>query len=129
MDSLYEFEEYVLVDLPEVVKLTEKYLKHFPEIYNKVRFIECNDTSSFDKIENFDLFISDSALAECDFPTQKLYIDKLASKCNFAYIVYNSIGNPIGNSNYSLFFNEIDPIFDIDSDESNGIKYMCLKKK
>ena len=128
MDSIHDFEEYILVDLPEVIELTKKYLSHFPEIYSKVKFVPCDDLENFNLHEEFDLFISDAALAECNLETQFLYIDKFASKSKLGYINYNSAGCEIGSKNYRELMNKISKIFEVKEIEA-GVKYLYLKKK
>lgn len=128
MDSIHNFEEYVLVDLPEVIELTKKYLSHFPEIYSKVKFVPCDDLENFNLTEEFDLFISDAALAECDLETQFLYIDKFASKSKLGYINYNSAGGEMGSKNYLQLMDKISKIFEVKEIEA-GVKYLYLKKK
>ena len=83
-----DFDEYVLIDLPEAVGVQEKYLKNFPELYEKCKFIGCDDV---EKIENIDLFISNYALSECEYDVQSNYYDKLIKNSKFAYIIYNLV--------------------------------------
>lgn len=83
-----DFDEYVLVDLPEVVELQKKYLSNFPEIFAKCKFIP---TDKIEKLENIDLFISNYALSECDYETQVKYYENFVSNSKFAYIIYNLV--------------------------------------
>jgi len=83
-----DFDEYILIDLPEAVAVQEKYLKNFPELYAKCKFVSCDDVK---KIKNIDLFISNYALSECDYDTQLNYYDKLVANSKFAYIIYNLV--------------------------------------
>ena len=127
MDSIYQFDEYVLVDLPEVIELTKKYLVNFPEIYSKLKFIPCNNIDDMSNFEEFDLFISDAALAECDMDTQHLYIDKFLEKSKFGYINYNTVGHPTGPQNYEILIKKITQSFNIE--KQIGVNYLYLKKK
>ncbi len=88
--SVYDFEQYIIVDLPDVVKLCEKYLSKFPELTNRVSFVSCDEIDSFD-FSNVDLCISEAALAECGYDTQKMYIDKIVNKSKRVYITYNTL--------------------------------------
>jgi putative sugar O-methyltransferase len=83
-----DFDEYILVDLPEAVAVQEKYLKNFPELYAKCKFIPCDE---LEEVKDVDLFISNYALSECDYDTQVNYYDKLVSNSKFAYIIYNLV--------------------------------------
>ncbi len=83
-----DFDEYILVDLPEAVKVQEKYINNFPELAKKCKFISCDD---LEEVKDVDLFISNYALSECDYDTQINYYDKLVANSKFAYIIYNLI--------------------------------------
>jgi putative sugar O-methyltransferase len=87
---LYDFDEYVLVDLPEVVELCKKYLENFPNIKDKITYISCEDLKTMNGVFDVDLFISDSAFAECDQETQILYTDKIAKNSKFVYVTFNT---------------------------------------
>jgi hypothetical protein len=127
MESIYQFDEYVLVDLPEVIELTKKYLVNFPEIYSKLKFIPCNTIDDMNNFDEFDLFISDAALAECDMNTQHLYLDKFLEKSKFGYINYNTVGHPTGPQNYEILIKKITQTFNIE--KQIGDNYLYLKKK
>ena len=83
-----DFDEYILVDLPEAVEVQRKYLSCFPELFAKCKFISCDD---LEEIKDVDLFISNYALSECDYDTQVNYYDKFVSNSKFAYIIYNLV--------------------------------------
>lgn len=128
MDSIYQFDEYTLIDLPEVIELTKKYLVNFPEIYSKLNFISCDDIEAMDRFEYFDLFISDAALAECNMNTQHLYVDKFLNKSKFGYINYNTIGSStVAADNYKILLNKISPLFNI-IEKIDGCSHLYLKK-
>jgi hypothetical protein len=118
IDSLCEYEEYVIVDLPEVVELNKKYLSHFPEIYKKVTFIPCNKLT---EISNVDLCISCAAISECNTETQLNYFDKIVKNSTLAYFSYNRI-------NYE-FFNIASSLFNIDNEGVGGINDYYFTKK
>jgi hypothetical protein len=128
MDSIYQFDEYTLIDLPEVIQLTKKYLSNFPEIYSKLNFISCDDIEAMDRFEHFDLFISDAALAECNMNTQHLYVDKFLNKSKFGYINYNTIGSStVAADNYQILLNKIRPLFNI-IEKIDGCSHLYLEK-
>jgi putative sugar O-methyltransferase len=83
-----DFDEYILVDLPEAVKVQEKYISNFPELTKKCKFISCDE---LEEVKDIDLFISNYALSECDYDTQVNYYDKLINNSEFAYIIYNLV--------------------------------------
>jgi len=83
-----DFDEYILVDLPEAVKVQEKYISNFPELAKKCKFISCDE---LEEVKDIDLFISNYALSECDYGTQVNYYDKLINNSKFAYIIYNLV--------------------------------------
>ena len=88
--SMYNFDQYIIVDLPPVVKLCEKYLSNFPELSGRVSFVSCDEIDNFD-FSDIDLCISEAALAECGYETQKNYIDKIINKSKKVYITYNTL--------------------------------------
>ena len=69
-----DFDEYVLIDLPEVVKLQDRYLSNFPDLYKKCVFVPCTEIK---EIQDVDLFISNYALSECADEIQEMYFVKL----------------------------------------------------
>jgi hypothetical protein len=86
MDSLCDYKEYVIVDLPEVIELDKKYLGNFPEIYKKVTFVPCTELSD---IQDIDLCISIAAISECNTETQLHYFDKIIKHAKYAYLGCN----------------------------------------
>lgn len=118
MSSVYNFEKYIIVDLPDVVKLCEKYLSHFPELKGRVEYISCDNLDSVD-FSDIDLCISEAAMAECGYETQKLYIDRIVNNSKFVYITYNtlhistattSFSYLISNTNHKNIHKEINPM-------------------
>lgn len=113
MHSLFDFDKYTIVDLPSVIGLTRKYLSHFPDVYSKVEFISCDELDCC-QYQQFDLFISDAALSECNLQTQLLYFEKFVKKSKFGYINYNTLGVSDYASNYIKFISEINNHFDLE---------------
>lgn len=91
------FQEYVIVDLPEVIELQKKYLSPVPNIKFISAFESNNDKSNF--IE-YDLLISNFAFSELDKRTQDLYLEKYIRRSAHGYMIWNNI-NPPGFS-YNL---------------------------
>lgn len=87
LSTVCNFEEYCMVDLPEVIELQKKYMSNFKEVYSKIKFIPCN---KLEKIENVDLFISNYAFSELDLKTQNKYYDNIIKTSKVVYITHNS---------------------------------------
>ncbi len=99
MSVLYAFDEYILIDLPPVIELCKKYLDNFSDIKEKITYVYCDNLEEIEKIKNTDLFISDSAFAECDLATQKIYT-KIAVNSKFVYVTFNALH--IGNADQEM---------------------------
>lgn len=117
IDSLCEYKEYVMVDLPDVIELNRKYLSNFPEIYKKVTFIPCNNLN---EITNVDLFLSFAAISECNTETQLEYFNKIIKNAKYAYLSYNR-NNP-------EFFNVVSSLFTINNEDIGITDYYLIKK-
>ena len=128
LDSIYDFDEYVLIDLPEVINLCKKYLINFPELFKKITFISTMEFDNIDKIENIDLFISDSSMAECDNVTQMIYFNKLIKNCKFGYIVYNTLHLNDSRNNFEILNNKLKENFIIKIEDRDN-RFMFLTKK
>jgi len=82
INELNGFASYRLVDLPEVQKLAQKYLKTFyPSILLKI-----SNTS-----ENWDLLISNYAFSELSREIQEDYMKKYIKKSKRGYVIFNDI--------------------------------------
>jgi hypothetical protein len=117
MDSLCEYNEYIIIDLPDVVELNKKYLSNFPEIYKKITFIPCN---KLNEVSDIDLTLSIAAISECNIETQLEYFDKVIKNSKFAYLGYNR--------NNSEFFNIASSLFDINNENTGIADYYLIKK-
>lgn len=124
---LYDFDEYILIDLPDVISLCKKYLDHFDNIKNKITYITTEDFKDVEDIKNIDLFIADSSLSECDDVTQNKYVDKILINSKFAYIVYNTLHIPEARNTFDAIYNKIDTIFDIRTERYGDVLLMFLK--
>lgn len=74
---------YTIIDLPEVNKLSEKYLKHFG--ITNIKFKTPDDVLN----ESYSLCISNYAFAEFDRKYQDLYVDKVINKSDRGYMICN----------------------------------------
>lgn len=92
LSVVYDFEEYTNIDLPEAQAIFNKYISHYP--------VKTNNVIS----GNYDLFIADSSLSECDKETQLKYI-QIAKQCPYIYLVYNTIHK--GREAYDAIMEEL----------------------
>lgn len=103
LSVLCDFKKYLIVDLPQTVKVQKKYLKHF-EVHSKLEFIPCNE---IDDISDVDLFISNYALSELNIETQLNYYDKIIKNSKVIYITYNLITNNAVD-NYNIIVSKLE---------------------
>tara|TARA_B100000287_G_C20673948_1_gene794498 strand:+ start:278 stop:1057 length:780 start_codon:yes stop_codon:yes gene_type:complete len=109
LSKVCEFDEYVMIDLPEVVALQRKYIDQFPDIKDKVKCIPCTE---YEEIKDIDLFISNYALSECSIEVQMEYFDKLVANSKYAYLVYNLVN--FNDFHYNDFIDKIKENFTFD---------------
>jgi len=88
LKQLINVKSYSVVDLPEVIKLAERYLSTL-KLNSNMEFMD--GTSSDTEYGNYDLIISNYAISECTERVQKEYLEKIISKCGHGYITYNDI--------------------------------------
>ena len=103
----YDFDEYILIDFPEVLGLCEKYLDHFPKIKDKITYLPCDKAQSNPEIGDIDLFIAIASLAECNIDTQMAYVN-IMLKSIYGFITYN-----VAKQNMEKISEKATPIFDI----------------
>lgn len=84
----FEIKSYSLIDLPQVLKLTQKYLGKF-NINNELYFL---DKGNLRNVE-YDFFISSYAFTELRRSLQEEYLEKVILKSKRGFILYNDI-NP-----------------------------------
>lgn len=119
-----EFDEYILIDLPEAVKVQEKYLSNFPELYSKCKFVSCDDVV---EVKDIDLFISNYALSECEYDTQVNYYDKLIANSKYAYIIYNLVN--FNDSYYNKFTTSMQESFEFTTNKDYENTVILAKSK
>lgn len=81
IQDVYNIDDYILLDLPDPLRLTRKYLKHFGML----------DKTSFNVHDrkNFDLCISNYAFSELTKTEQDHYFDHVIAQSTRGYITYN----------------------------------------
>lgn len=83
----FNVSEYNYVDLPEVLNLTQKYLKKYN--YQNLNFY---DYENLPDNKEYDFIISNYAFTECNKDIQNIYLDKIINKTKMGYITGNYIG-------------------------------------
>jgi putative sugar O-methyltransferase len=114
--SIYDFNEYVLVDLPEVIALCKKYLRNFPDLYKKVAFLTPSDVKINNTFGDFDLSIAVFSMSECNEETQNMYVDKIIQNSKYSFIGYNKIHLAGVESIYQRLLDKLSKNFDISED-------------
>lgn len=124
---LYNFEEYILVDLPDVISLCKKYLNNFDDIKNKITYITTDDFNNIENIKDVDLFIADSSLSECDDAVQHEYVDKILINSKFAYMVYNTLHIQEAKNTFNRIYEKINQFFNIRTEKYGDVLLMFLE--
>lgn len=88
LSGFIDWDEYILIDLPETCLLIDKYISNFSNLKGKVKTIPCNQIDNFE-LKNIDFSIAINSLSECDLETQLKYFDKIISNSKLSYIVRN----------------------------------------
>ena len=109
LSKVCDFDEYILIDLPEVSALQRKYLDQFPDLKDKVK---CIPTTDLAEITDVDLFISNYALSECDLESQMAYFQCIVQHSKYAYIIYNLVN--FNDFHYNDFIDKIKEYFTFD---------------
>ena len=110
LSKVCDFDEYILIDLPEVSALQRKYLDQFPDLKDKVK---CIPTTDLAEITDVDLFISNYALSECDLESQMAYFQCIVQHSKYAYIIYNLVN--FNDFHYNDFIDKIKEQFTFDT--------------
>jgi putative sugar O-methyltransferase len=76
---------YTFVDLPQVLKLQERYVKENKLDDITVNFYNSNNLPTL----NCDLVISNYAISECNAQIQDIYISKILKNSKHGYIIHN----------------------------------------
>lgn len=89
MDT-FNVKSYTFIDLPQVLKLSKKFLESTNVDMSKVIF---KDITQLTNDEKYDLIISNYAFTECVKSIQLTYYDKVISKSRMGYITANFISD------------------------------------
>lgn len=80
------FKKYTIVDLPNVIKLQKRYLTKLGYMKNNINFVNFYE---LEKCE-YDLCVSNYGFGEFTKNIQDIYVDKIISRVNHYYIIYNT---------------------------------------
>ncbi|EFB41784.1 MULTISPECIES: putative sugar O-methyltransferase [Parachlamydia] len=92
----FAFNEYVIVDLPEPLQLTKKYLSNLG--VNHVRLVPPTEIQE----EECDLFISNYAFSECQRSMQAEYLEKYILKSSAGYMIHNNYREIMEPKSFSI---------------------------
>jgi putative sugar O-methyltransferase len=84
----YNVKSYTLIDLPNVLELTKKYLLSLNIDISNIFF---KDISQLTDNENYDLFISNYAYTECIDEIREIYANKILYKSKMGYVTANML--------------------------------------
>jgi len=129
---IYNFDEYVLVDLPDVIALCKKYLSNFHSLYKKVAFLTPEDIKINNSFGNFDLSIAVFSMSECNKETQNMYADKIIMNSEYSFIGYNKMHVSGVSDIYSELIAKFSKNYDISYDDlirKIDCKYIYLRRK
>jgi putative sugar O-methyltransferase len=88
INDIYKPASYTLVDLPEVLALSERYLKD--SNYDNVKYYTQDQLPTDAK---YDLVISNYAFSECERSIQMNYVNGVMKKSESGYITFNTISH------------------------------------
>jgi|WetSurSiteA1Bulk_404760.scaffolds.fasta_scaffold01703_10 hypothetical protein len=91
LSIMYNFDTYIMIDLPEVIGLCKRYLSNFPELSKKIVYITTDEFYSNDKLYDTNLFVAACSLAELNEETQNMYVDRLLMNSESGFIMYNTL--------------------------------------
>lgn len=108
LSSFVDFENYVLIDLPEVNQLSGKYLGKFSDLEGRVSQLSCFE---LEEIVGADLVVSNYAFSECSEEIQMHYYNDVIANANRFYMAYNNFTH--GNMNSDRFIEVASKDFEI----------------
>ena len=83
INALFNIASYTIIDLPEALNLTERYLSHFN--LSNIYYLPPQDLQE----KEYDIFISNYAYSELSKDTQDDYFGKVLYSSNHGYMIYN----------------------------------------
>lgn len=86
LSDLFDFKEYILVDLPEVLALAKRYLDHFG--IKNVRYLTMDELP---EDASYDLVISNYAFSEFVLYVQEVYFNRVLAHSANGFLLCNQI--------------------------------------
>ncbi len=96
LHQVFKFKSYTLVDLPDALKLAEKYLTTLGIL--NVKYISMESLPDM----QYDICISNYAFTECSKTIQDTYLNKALNTSKAGYITANFISHAFGVESYSI---------------------------
>ena len=90
LTKLLLIKNYTLIDLPEVLALSEKFLERLNENLDRFKFV---DGKHYYLKDEFDFCISNYAFSELTRAVQDSYLEKVILKSRAGYITWNCLSN------------------------------------
>ena len=93
MLSNYDISRYCIVDLPNTLSLSRRYLREVLDDaqFAKIRFVQVDDVGDALESMRFDLCVNIHSFEEMNPETVRAYLDLIAEKCT-AFYVKNAVG-------------------------------------
>lgn len=91
INLMYDVKQYIIVDLPEVIDLIQKFLKKNDMNMKKYKFYTLDNLPNI----NSDFLISNYAFSECYKSIQDIYIEKIVNNSKNFYMVVNFISDTL----------------------------------
>lgn len=85
------FKKYILIDIPEALKLAETYVSNFKDLNGKVEYISTFDNDKLKKINEIDLVIGVCSISELSPTRQLFYLNTILKNAKSIFLVYNTI--------------------------------------
>jgi len=85
---------YAIIDLPDSLKVVNKYLSHFPDLLENT-YVDLYNTNGIPTGVPYDIAISSYCLTELDDVGVNFYVDNIIKNCNGCYIESNFNCTPL----------------------------------
>lgn len=115
LSSFVDYENYLIIDLPEVNGLSNKYLSHFPDLEGRTSQLSCFE---LDEVVGADLVVSNYAFSECSEEIQMHYFNDVIVHASRIYMVYNNFTK--GNINSDGFIDLASEHFELEVEDDSA---------
>lgn len=96
LSKYFKFRSYTIIDLPEPLLLSDKYLK-----LNGISNVLFKDISELGKDTNYDYCVSNYAFSECSKEIQDEYLEAVINRSKNGYMTLNFISHIFSLESYS----------------------------